>query len=173
MPTVYLHNFGNESVDELLRSQGYLPPKDDNGFDFNPLGIKKCGNCGTRNLPEAISCSKCKMLVDHLALNEIMKEQEEKDAKIAALESSVSSLKKSFEAYVNDIPLIMERLVEGARNVNFNIPYEIIQSMENETKERRTEILNDWLSSSLHQTQINNNIIGKRKRHSKTTSTNK
>ena len=93
MPTVYLHNFGNESVDELLRSQGYLPPKDDNGFDFNRLNIKKCGNCGTTNLPEAIRCAHCHLLIDSVALNEIMKEQEEKDAKIEALESKVDEIR--------------------------------------------------------------------------------
>jgi integrase len=63
MPSVYQHHFGNESVDEMLRMEGYLQREDGN-FDFNPVGIKKCGNCGCHNLPEAISCSKCKLLID-------------------------------------------------------------------------------------------------------------
>ena len=32
MPSVYIHNYGSESVDELLRIQGYLP-REDNNFD--------------------------------------------------------------------------------------------------------------------------------------------
>jgi integrase/recombinase XerD len=100
MPTVYLHHYSNSSTDELLRAQGYLPPKDDTGFEqnFNHLvGIKKCGNCGTTNLPEAISCAHCHLLIDSVALNEIMKEQQEKDAKIAAIESKIEALMISVE----------------------------------------------------------------------------
>jgi hypothetical protein len=124
MPSIYLHQYGSESVDELLISQGYLARDDTNVFNFNPFGIKKCGNCGTNNLPEAISCVNCKMLVDHIALNEIMKEQQEKDAKIAALESKVDEIQRG----------LIERkifLEENIRN-----PKEMMKLMVKETLTR-------------------------------------
>jgi hypothetical protein len=37
-----------------------------------------CPNCMKKNLPESISCAHCHLLIDHVALNEIMNEQEEK-----------------------------------------------------------------------------------------------
>jgi hypothetical protein len=71
-----------------------------------------------------------------------------KDDEITVLKRQASSLKNSFETYVNDLPAIVDRLIEGKDSVKLNIPHEVILSMENETDERRTEILNDWLMSS-------------------------
>jgi integrase len=70
-----------------------------------------------------------------------------KDDEITVLKKQVSSLKNSFETYVNDIPHIVDKLIEDRSSVKLNMPYELILSLENETDERRTEILNDWLNN--------------------------
>lgn len=113
MPSVYLHEFGSESIDELLKMQGYLP-REDGQFDFNPFGIKKCGNCGTQNLPEAISCARCKLLIDSVAYHEIMKEQQEKDKEIEIMKSSHEKQMKDLrEEMQNKFQQILTKIDTG------------------------------------------------------------
>jgi integrase len=70
-----------------------------------------------------------------------------KDDEITVLKRQVSSLKNSFDTYINDLPGILDKLIEGRDSINLNIPQEVILSMENETDERHTEISNNWLTS--------------------------
>jgi hypothetical protein len=70
-----------------------------------------------------------------------------KDDEITVLKRQVSSLKNSFDTYINDLPGILDKLIEGRDSINLNIPQEVILSMVNETDERHTEISNNWLTS--------------------------
>jgi hypothetical protein len=115
MPTVYLHGFGNESTDALLRAQGYLPPKDDAGLDSDNLGIKKCGNCGTTNLPAAISCTHCHLIIDNIALNEILQEQQEKAHEFEELKRRVSESEQTHLQTTHEFNQLKNWLYEEAR----------------------------------------------------------
>lgn len=115
MPTVYLHSFGNESTDALLRAQGYLPPKNDTGFDSDNLGIKKCGNCGTTNLPAAISCTHCHLIIDNIALNEILQEQQLKVHEFEELKRRVSESEQTHQQTAREFNQLKSWLYQEAR----------------------------------------------------------
>lgn len=75
-----------------------------------------------------------------------------KDDQINILNRQVASLKNSFETYVNDLPHIVDKLIEGRENVKLNMPHEVILNLENKSEETRSEIVKNWL---LQQSQTN------------------
>jgi integrase len=115
MPTVYLHHYSNSSTDEMLRAQGYLPPKNDTSFDSNAFNLKRCGNCGTTNLPESISCAHCHLIIDNIALNEILQEQQLKEYEIEELKKRVSASETTHKQTAREFEQLKDWLYEEAK----------------------------------------------------------
>lgn len=89
MPQVYIHYFGTESSNSLLKAYGI--EKDDNNFDQVVRNIPKpCPNCGEACKKDSKFCIKCKMVLSYDSYSEVRNEDQQK---ISKLENDVEILK--------------------------------------------------------------------------------
>lgn len=84
MPQVYLHYFGNESVNSLLEARGIIR-KDDKDNKLNIIKTRICINCSEPNKPDGKFCIKCKMVLTFDSYRETLEKQKEKEDQIKIL----------------------------------------------------------------------------------------
>ena len=77
----YLHYYGNESNESLIRSIW----NKDKGSQIDRLRPKQCPNCSEPNKPDSKFCAKCRMVLTYDAYHETLAGQQEKDDQIQAL----------------------------------------------------------------------------------------
>ena len=73
----YIHYFGNEASQSLLKEYGIIT-KDQK--DLNILKPKQCPNCNEPNKPDSKFCAKCRFVLTYDAYNETLDKQQEKEA---------------------------------------------------------------------------------------------
>ncbi|WP_415311979.1 tyrosine-type recombinase/integrase [Candidatus Nitrosocosmicus sp. FF01] len=90
MPQVYIHYFGTESSNSLLKAYGI--EKEDNTFNQVTLNLPKpCPNCGESCKKDSKFCLKCKMVLSYDSYNEVRNEDKQK---IDRLENQMKSLQE-------------------------------------------------------------------------------
>jgi predicted amidophosphoribosyltransferase len=75
----YLHYFGNESSESILKAYGIITKEDK---ESNRLKSKQCPNCNEPNKPDSKFCAKCTMVLTYDAYNETIEEKQSKDKQI-------------------------------------------------------------------------------------------
>jgi predicted amidophosphoribosyltransferase len=94
-PQLYLHYFGNETVNSLLESRGIIT-KEDNDKNSNNLKSRICINCSEPNKPDGKFCISCKMILSFDSYKQTLEIQ---DAKKEQIKSLTLRLDKYEEAY--------------------------------------------------------------------------
>ncbi|MGD9534598.1 MAG: tyrosine-type recombinase/integrase [Candidatus Nitrosocosmicus sp.] len=93
MPQVYIHYFGTESSNSLLKAYGI--EKENNNFDQIISNLPKpCPNCGESCKKDSKFCFKCKMVLSYDSYSEIRNEDRNK---IKRLEQDIGSLKEGMD----------------------------------------------------------------------------
>lgn len=90
MPQLYIHYFGNESVNSLLEAKGFTKKEDK--IRKNSLQPKYCTNCNESNKPDSRFCIKCKMVLSYDAYNETLTNQKAKEDRITVIENQLKTL---------------------------------------------------------------------------------
>ncbi|MGD9672083.1 MAG: tyrosine-type recombinase/integrase [Candidatus Nitrosocosmicus sp.] len=120
MPQVYIHYFGTESSNSLLKAYGI--EKDDNPNQLVTNLPKSCPNCGEPNKRDSRFCinKTCRMVLSYDSYNEVRNEDRQK---IDTLENQMKSLQEGMNKIfaviqqnnmlINVKPEILEKLVKG------------------------------------------------------------
>jgi hypothetical protein len=100
----YIHYFGNEASQSLLKEYGIIT-KDQK--DLNILKPKQCPNCNEPNKPDSKFCAKCRFVLTYDAYNETLDKQQEKDSEIQRLK----------EKQEQDIRLMREEMQQNFADI--------------------------------------------------------
>ncbi|MDN5847607.1 MAG: tyrosine-type recombinase/integrase [Candidatus Nitrosocosmicus sp.] len=101
MPQVYIHYFGTESSNSLLKAYGI--EKEDINFDHVVSNLPKpCPNCGESCKKDSKFCLKCKMVLSYDSYTEIRIEDKQK---IDNLERDMKTLKEG----VNNLFILIQQ----------------------------------------------------------------
>jgi integrase/recombinase XerD len=110
MAQKYLHYFGNESSNLLLKSHGILidSSNGNNGNDSNnTLNPKVCYNCNEPNTHDAKFCSKCKMIISFKDYQETLQnqekaleEQKKKEGELVAIKEQLNLMQNQFQTLI-------------------------------------------------------------------------
>ncbi|MGH9976579.1 MAG: hypothetical protein ACRD8Z_12200, partial [Nitrososphaeraceae archaeon] len=105
----YIHYFGNEASQSLLKEYGIIT-KDQK--DLNILKPKQCPNCNEPNKPDSKFCAKCRMVLTYDAYGETFeKEQEIKllRQRDAMNTDAITTLSDRLEQVFKEIEVLKER----------------------------------------------------------------
>ena len=80
MPQIYIHYFGNESVNSLLKAKAVI--KEHDNLERYSFKTKICNNCNEQAKAEARFCPKCNMVLSYRAYSEALEEQKRKEFRI-------------------------------------------------------------------------------------------
>lgn len=75
----YIHYFGNESSESILKEYGIIPKERQQTDALKP---KQCPNCKEPNKPDSRFCGKCRMVLTYDAYSETIEERQVKDKQI-------------------------------------------------------------------------------------------
>jgi hypothetical protein len=98
MPQIYLHYFGDESIESILEARG-LTTK--NRISSDILIPKSCPNCNEPNKPESKFCAKCRMVLTYDAYNETLEQQEQKESEVKELKAKYEQDMKAMRDEMN------------------------------------------------------------------------
>ena len=101
MAQKYIHYFGNESSESLLEAYGIVTK---NNARIDTLNPKICPNCNEGNTPDAMFCSKCKMIMSLEGYQEALESQKQK-------EDEITELKKRQERF----ELLIQSLIDSGQ----------------------------------------------------------
>jgi integrase/recombinase XerD len=96
----YVHYFGNESSESILKEYGILPKDSE---ELNVLKPKQCPNCNEPNRPDQMFCAKCKMVLTYDAYNETLEEQKKKEDKLAVMEGKFNTMQSQVQALITTL----------------------------------------------------------------------
>ena len=85
----YIHYFGNESSESILKAYGIIP-KDKQLSD--PLRPKPCPNCNEPNKPDSRFCAKCRMVLTYDAYSETIEEKQNKDKELETFKERMTNI---------------------------------------------------------------------------------
>jgi hypothetical protein len=126
----YLHYFGNESNDSILKAYGMIP-KDLEAADV--LRPKQCPNCNESNKPDSKFCAKCRMVLTYDAYNETLEGQKQKEDQLNVVQSQLNSMQSQIQSLMSAFSSMKEQpqvdktakmlynsglLIKGANNDN-------------------------------------------------------
>lgn len=115
----YLHYFGNESSESILKAYGIIAKEDK---ESNYLKSKQCPNCNEPNKPDSRFCAKCRLVLSYDAYNETLEEQRKKEDKLAVMENKFNTMQSQMQVLITIIGSmgrpderheIVKRLVEN------------------------------------------------------------
>ena len=108
MPQIYLHYFGNESLESLLEAYG-IKTKDVQKPD--PLLPKQCPNCSESCRRDDMFCPHCRMVLTYDAYSETLQEQKKKESEVQILKEKYEQDMKSMrEEMENKFQQILTRI---------------------------------------------------------------
>lgn len=84
----YLHYFGNESSENLLKAYGIVP-KDYTKEYRKP---KECPNCSEPNKQDSRFCAKCRMVLTYDAYTETLQNQQEKEKELQSVKERMTNI---------------------------------------------------------------------------------
>ena len=93
----YIHYFGNEASESLLKEYGVIT-KDKNNSDI--LDPKQCPNCNEPNKPNSRFCAKCRLVLSYDAYNETLEEQKKNEDKLAAMEDKFNTIQLQIQSLI-------------------------------------------------------------------------
>ena len=94
MHNVYVHYFGNEAVDTILRQKGILPKE---GEIRNIFKTKECPECKNLNSADARYCSQCKMVLSYRGFEEVRESEEKKEQQLQDLTKTTEEIKRTMQ----------------------------------------------------------------------------
>ncbi|HZI69723.1 MAG TPA: zinc ribbon domain-containing protein [Nitrososphaeraceae archaeon] len=110
MAQKYLHYFGNESSNLLLKSAGILNDNNSNGNNNNALNPKICYNCNEPNTHDSKFCSKCKMIMSFKDYQQTLEnqekaleEQKKKEGELATMKEQLNLMESQFQTLISTL----------------------------------------------------------------------
>jgi integrase/recombinase XerD len=110
MAQKYLHYFGNESSNLLLKSHGILIDSSNGNDSDNTLNPKVCYNCNEPNTHDAKFCSKCKMIMSFKDYQETLQnqekaleEQKKKEGELATIKEQLNLMQSQFQMLISTL----------------------------------------------------------------------
>jgi integrase len=100
MPNVYLHHFGHESSNEVLKAEGIILKDKQNMSILKP---KQCPGCGVINKPEAKFCIGCRTVLSYDGFNEMIKKETERQEDQKKLEEQMRIMQESQNAIIKGL----------------------------------------------------------------------
>jgi hypothetical protein len=96
MPQKYIHYFGNESSNDLLKASGIIP---NDIQQSDALKSKQCPSCSEPNKHDSKFCTKCHIVLTYDSYAETLEFENKKDREIANLKERMQSYWQSFEEF--------------------------------------------------------------------------
>jgi hypothetical protein len=96
MPQKYIHYFGNESSNDLLKASGIIP---NDIQQSDALKSKQCPSCSEPNKHDSKFCTKCHIVLTYDSYAETLELENKKDREIANLKEQMQSYWQSFEEF--------------------------------------------------------------------------
>ena len=90
MPQVYIHYYGNESVNSLLEIKGII--KNNDMEKSNIIKSKQCPNCNEPNKPDSKFCIKCRLVLNYNSYNQVLEQQKEKESEIKSMKEQINRI---------------------------------------------------------------------------------
>lgn len=87
----YIHYFGNESTESLLKAYGIMP---NDQVDMDKLAPKLCPNCNEPNKVDSKFCSKCRMVMTYNEYLETLEKQIERENEIHDMKKEMFIIKE-------------------------------------------------------------------------------
>lgn len=114
MHNVYVHYFGNEAVDTILRQKGILPKE---GEIRNIFKTKECPECKNLNSADARYCSQCKMVLSYRGFEEVRESEEKKEQQLQDLTKTMEEIKTQSEQSKRELHEMFESYKQDARQL--------------------------------------------------------
>ena len=109
VPAVYEHLTDEDSVNEILRSQGLAE-----GEEPVINGLVKCGYCGTENASISKYCTFCGVLLDEEEAEKV-KAKDVEFEELKGMKTQMDSMKDDFEAFKQMLPYLRQLTPEDLK----------------------------------------------------------
>ena len=106
MPQKYIHYFGNESTNDLLKARGIIP---NDIRQSEALKSKQCPNCNEANKPDSKFCAKCRMVLTYDAYSETLESEKQKDDKLTTMEKQFNVMQSQMQSLVSTLSKLTEQ----------------------------------------------------------------
>jgi len=128
----YVHYYGNEASNAILKARGIIP---DNQQDTRLLSRpKECPNCSELNDPLGKFCIKCKMVLRYEGYAEALEAAKKKDQDMQQIKLQLQSLQQDLQDF-KEFERNKSKIKEDGRKRQWQ---EIIEEMKRTGKDIRT-----------------------------------